>query len=81
MCENNDIVDDYCSKHGLIACHVIGHEFMLKFMEIIMLNVMFGLSCGCLWILWEMGYNHAKWCFDELSYMIVLLKLLIWWNG
>jgi len=48
MCENNDIVDDYCSKHGLIACHVIGHEFMLKFMEIIMLNVMFGLSCGCL---------------------------------
>jgi len=24
-------------------------------MEVIMLNVMFGLSCSCLWTLWEIG--------------------------
>jgi hypothetical protein len=46
LCEIHDFVDDYCLIHVLITRHVIGYVFMLKFMEVIMLNVMFGFSCG-----------------------------------
>jgi len=31
MYENHDIVNDNCSNHVLIACHVIGYFCMLKF--------------------------------------------------
>jgi len=54
---------------------------MLKSIEMIMLNVMFGLSCGCLWILWEMSDKSWKWCFDKLDYIMVLVKFFLWWNG
>jgi hypothetical protein len=41
LCEFHDIVYDYCSNHVLITCHDIEYVFMLKFMEVIVLNVMF----------------------------------------
>jgi hypothetical protein len=42
LCEFHDTVYDYCSNHVLITCHDIEYVFMLKFMEVIVLNVMFG---------------------------------------
>jgi len=46
LCKIHDIVDDYCSTHVLIMCHIIGYVFMLNCMEVILLNMMFGLSYG-----------------------------------
>jgi len=46
MCENHDIVNDYCSKHVLDACYMIGFVCMSKYMQVIVLKVGFGSNCG-----------------------------------
>jgi len=54
---------------------------MLKFMQVIMLNMMFGLSYGLFVNFWEMDHNHESSVFDELGYVVVLVKLLLWWDA
>jgi len=70
-------------------CHVIEYVCMLKFIEVIMLNMMFWLSCGVLWILGEMIKLHESCCLmiwstwlnwwscycDEMNMILVLLLL------
>jgi hypothetical protein len=57
LCEFQDIVDDFWSNHVIITCHDKGYMFMLKFMEVIMLNVMFELNCCGVVNLVKNGYN------------------------
>lgn len=62
MCENQDVVDDSFSNYVLIASYVDG---------MIMLNLMFELSCGLLVNFVRNEWQTMKWCFDELSFGIM----------
>jgi len=42
---------------------------------------MFGLSYGLFVNFWEMDHNHESSVFDELGYVVVLVKLLLWWDA
>jgi len=63
MCENHDIVRDYCSNHVLNACYMIAYDCMLKSMQLIMLKMGFGSNCWFLWILenWWRIHEFEDW--------------------
>jgi len=45
MCEDHNMVNDYCSKHGLDVCYMIGYFCMSKSTKVIVLKICFGWNC------------------------------------
>jgi len=46
MCENHEIVDDYCPNHVLNACYMIEYLCMLKSMQVTVLKMSFESNYG-----------------------------------